>query len=1662
VFARWLTRVTVILALLAVTLGTVSAQPARNIILFIGDGMGYEQVYAARCYKGAPLSFEGLLYQADCTTHSADNAITDSAASGTAIATGVKVNNGVVSLAIPGDGRPLETILEFCQQRGKKTGLITTAYLTHATPAVFAAHTSHRNNLTEIGWQFLNEARPNILFGGGGNGLDPTSTINAGYLVATDTAGFDALDIQADHVSAQFGSGYMPYEYAYLNGTYPYPHLTGMVIKALEALAGHEDGFFLMIEGARIDHACHDNKLPETIHETLEFDRAVQAALDWAYARTDTIIVVTADHETGGLKVTQDNGTGNYPDVTWSTGGHTAANVPVYAWGVHAALVDGATIDNTDFFDLLTAENSSSPVLSRVAATVLSETSVQITWTTDVPANSTVEYGLAPGTYEGLVTDPGLVTQHSVLLEGLIADQPHYYRVTSHDGVAQATSAEYTFIPTSQVAPGTLIAAGSIWKYNDTGTDLGTAWRESGYDDSGWASGPAVLGYGKTWIDTTISYGNDSNNKYPCYYFRHTFQVINPAEHGSLALSILRDDGAVVYLNGIEVARYNMPTGTISYNTWAITASDFPWDPAISIPTNLLVPGSNVVAVEVHQANAGSSDVVFNLELTAELIEPDITPPILTDVALIDITDRSATVTWTTNEPADSRVDYGITEDLGSWTGTSTFVTEHSVQITGLASLTTYHLVPSSMDPSGNAGYGPELSFTTLERVEHPPTAPGDLIATPGPQSVKLTWSPSSDPDGDFFLYDVFRRLQAEPVYSTYPLARLLDTTFTDTGLTDDLEHFYVVRAVDETGRFADSSEVSAIPNPNVHDPYVTSEPVVTLGSVSGLHTATTVEDGSVQTLTETKVDGNRGALLAEYTLRTTAARADITSLTLHLVATVPQAWDDAGGYRVALWNVSSGNWDDITDDIASAALTPTTPQNYVTSDGIIRVKFEDGERKRNERFDSIDIDLLYAAITANPPPVNHRPIANDQSVNVDENGSVAITLTASDPDSDPLTYQVALAPSYGLLSGTPPDLIYSPTPGYSGSDSFLFLAQDTELLSEPGTVSITVHAVNQAPTVSWIAPTATDSFTAPAEITLQAAASDVDGLIAQVEFYVVQNDVQQFLGMGAFIDPYYTLTLIEVAAGTYSFLAKAVDNEGAAQSAASAPITVTTANQPPVANAGPDQSVDSGAFVTLDGSGSWDPDGDLLTFFWEQLEGLEVALSDPTLAKPTFQAPEVEKDTTLSFRLTVSDPWGASSADTVNVLVVDTGDISFVTGVSLAGRMRNDFSGWLGMRVEVGSDPVMVTALGRWVVEGNSGVHELKLVRANDKTDVPGGMALVDLDGVAPGAYHYGNLVAPVELAGGTAYYVLSREHAGGDWWYNNSSRLTTAEVGSVASAVWGTLAGTWGELDVVNQCYVPLSFKYLLQPKSLVVSSTRDAVGGAMVTVNPADNREQGGGTSPLQLVYEPGTEVTVSVPASEGGEVFLRWELDGLPWDVNANTSLKIDRHHTLHAVYGTPLDDIPFVTEVSLASRMRNDFSGWLGMRVEVGPDPVMVTALGRWVVEGNSGVHELKLVRADDKTDVPGGMALVDLDGVAPGGYHYGNLVAPVELAGGTAYYVLSREHAGGDWWYNNSNRLTTAEVGSVASAVWGTLAGTWGELDVVDQCYVPVSFKYLP
>jgi alkaline phosphatase len=327
--------------------------PRINIILMIGDGMGFEQLKVASLYetgKEGKLSFQDWPAKGELTTASYAGGLTDSAAAATAMATGRKVNNKVLSVAVPGNKAPYETILELAKKNNYWTGLVSTVNITDATPAAFAAHVNTRASEEAIANAFLMQSRPHLLFGGAGKFLTAERVKTGGYYYINDIKTLSSHSYaDQKYVAALYGSGDFPY---LSEKNDKYPTLTEMSRRAVEFLADRDKGFFLMIEGGLIDHGGHNNNVQDIILETIAFSQAVKRVQEWAKGRKDTLIIVTADHETGGLKLLKDKGKGQLPEVSFSTKGHTPVNVPVFAWGYNAERFKGVH-DNTDVYKIL-------------------------------------------------------------------------------------------------------------------------------------------------------------------------------------------------------------------------------------------------------------------------------------------------------------------------------------------------------------------------------------------------------------------------------------------------------------------------------------------------------------------------------------------------------------------------------------------------------------------------------------------------------------------------------------------------------------------------------------------------------------------------------------------------------------------------------------------------------------------------------------------------------------------------------------------------------------------------------------------------------------------------------------------------------------------------------------------------------------------------------------------------------------------------------------------------------------------------------------------------------------------------------------------------------------------------------------------------------------
>ncbi len=234
-----------------------------------------------------------------------------------------------------------------------------------------------------------------------------------------------------------------------------------------------------------------------------------------------------------------------------------------------------------------------------------------------------------------------------------------------------------------------ILPAGSVWSYLDDGSDQAAAWRLPAFDDSAWQTGAAQLGYGESDEATVVGFGPDPDDKYVTTYFRHTFNVADPGVFLSASARVLRDDGVVIYLNGTEIFRNNIPAGEPGYRTYAnstVSGGNEGVFLPFSVPETLLVAGDNVIAAEIHQAAANSSDISFDLEVTAsdEVV-------IVRGPYLQTMTPSSVIVRWRTNAPDDAGVWYGTAPDqLDTFVPGGGAVAEKIVAIGGLSHSTDY------------------------------------------------------------------------------------------------------------------------------------------------------------------------------------------------------------------------------------------------------------------------------------------------------------------------------------------------------------------------------------------------------------------------------------------------------------------------------------------------------------------------------------------------------------------------------------------------------------------------------------------------------------------------------------------------------------------------------------------------------------------------------------------------------------------------------------------------------------------------------------------------------------------------------------------------------------------------------------------------------------
>ena len=311
----------------------------RNIILLIGDGTGFNQITLSRMAivgHDSKLYIDTLPFVGISLTHSADNIVTDSAAAATAWSTGYKTNNKYLS--ITPNKEPLQTLPEKLYKKGFLSGLVATSSITHATPAAFYAHTDNRYKEKEIARQLQNSSIDIAL--GGGIKFFNTAQENINYITELDELSKKELNSKKRIIGLFADDGIERGK-----GSPTQSLMTNIAIEHLKKRTANCSGFFLMSEGSQIDWAGHDNDAKKMIEEFRDFDLTIKEAIKFINTEKDTLLIVTADHETGGLQILKRSK--NLIKVQWGTGSHTGTPVGVFSYGPGAENFEG-TMDNTD------------------------------------------------------------------------------------------------------------------------------------------------------------------------------------------------------------------------------------------------------------------------------------------------------------------------------------------------------------------------------------------------------------------------------------------------------------------------------------------------------------------------------------------------------------------------------------------------------------------------------------------------------------------------------------------------------------------------------------------------------------------------------------------------------------------------------------------------------------------------------------------------------------------------------------------------------------------------------------------------------------------------------------------------------------------------------------------------------------------------------------------------------------------------------------------------------------------------------------------------------------------------------------------------------------------------------------------------------------------
>lgn len=321
--------------------GETEYKTYKNVIFMIGDGMGFNTLEATKKLKNIDLVMETMPVCSQSETRSLTNKVTDSAAGGTALACGVRTYNGAIGVyafnPFANKWQHPVSLSEFAIEQGKAAGVVTTDETSGATPASFSAHAIARTSEKDISYDQM-ASDLTLVWGCASKSVTEGKCAENGFDYFTTRAEMNALP----EGSRSFGQ-FSWEDVAAVKNDYDTPYIAEMTEKAIDLLDDDEDGFFLMVEGAHIDKFSHDNNFEGSTSHTAEFDKAIQVALDYAAQDGETLVVVTADHETGGITYNAEK-----DEYYYTTGSHTGVNVPVFVSATDAGFIDGKAYKNCE------------------------------------------------------------------------------------------------------------------------------------------------------------------------------------------------------------------------------------------------------------------------------------------------------------------------------------------------------------------------------------------------------------------------------------------------------------------------------------------------------------------------------------------------------------------------------------------------------------------------------------------------------------------------------------------------------------------------------------------------------------------------------------------------------------------------------------------------------------------------------------------------------------------------------------------------------------------------------------------------------------------------------------------------------------------------------------------------------------------------------------------------------------------------------------------------------------------------------------------------------------------------------------------------------------------------------------------------------------------